>query len=113
MIVISADATTYVGLRLVAWGLVFPTVCAASILAATALALRFARTPTPVLDALRDDAYGMYLVHYAFVAWLQYALLSAGLPGAAKGVLVFVGATVLSWSLVAALRRIPAVARIV
>ena len=74
---------------------------------------RFAKTRNRVLDSLRDNAYGMYLTHYAFVSWLQYALLKTGLPAIAKGSVVFLGTVALSRSVTAALRRIPGVARIV
>jgi len=79
----------------------------------TAIALRFVRSRTPMLDSLSANAYGMYVVHYAFVTWLQYALLRAALPGAVKGFAVLAGATALSWGAVAALRRVPAVAKVI
>jgi peptidoglycan/LPS O-acetylase OafA/YrhL len=107
------SATTHVHARLAVWGVAFVLACAASVLAASALAVRFARARVPALESLRDNAYGMYLVHYAFVTWLQYAVLRAALPAAAKGVIVFATAAALSWLTIAALRRIPAVARIV
>jgi len=87
--------------------------CAASCFAFLAIFLRFATNRTPLFDSLRDNAYGIYLLHYAFVTWLQYALLSAALPGLAKGTIVFAGALALSWVTTAALRRIPAVARVI
>lgn len=99
--------------RLFGLHLTFVLTCAVSILAASAMALRFARSRTPTLDSLRDNAYGMYLVHYAFVTWLQYAFLRAVLPGAVKGFAVLAGATVLSWGTIAALRRVPAVAKVI
>jgi hypothetical protein len=99
--------------RLFGLSLTFVLACATSIFAATAIALRFVRSRTPMLDSLRDDAYGMYLMHYAFVTWLQYAFLNAALPGAVKGIAVFAGATALSWCTVAFLRRIPAVAEVI
>jgi surface polysaccharide O-acyltransferase-like enzyme len=77
------------------------------------LFVRFAKTRNRVLDSLRDNAYGVYLVHYALVSWLQYALLKTALPAIAKGSAVFLGTLVLSWSATAALRRIPAVARVI
>jgi hypothetical protein len=46
------------------------------------------------------------------VSWLQYALLRVAMPGLAKGVVVSVATVALSWAAVAALRRIPAVARV-
>jgi surface polysaccharide O-acyltransferase-like enzyme len=66
-----------------------------------------------LFDSLSDNAYGIYLIHYAFVSWLQYALLKASLPGVAKGFIAFAGALALSWISIAALKRIPAVARVI
>ncbi|HKA88564.1 MAG TPA: acyltransferase [Haliangiales bacterium] len=87
--------------------------CAASSFGFLAVFVRFARTSRRALDDLRDNAYGMYVVHYAFSAWLQFALLGAPLPGVAKGALAVAGTIALSWSAVAALRRIRAVARVI
>jgi Acyltransferase family len=78
-----------------------------------ALFVRFARRRNRMFDSLRDNAYGIYLLHYAFVSWLQYALLQAPLPGLVKGVAVSLGALALSWGATAALRRSPAVARVI
>jgi len=85
--------------------------CVASCFGFLALFVRFTRTRVRALDSLTANAYGMYLIHYAFVTWLQYSLLKMTLPGFAKAPLVFVGAAALSWTTTAALRRIPAVAR--
>jgi surface polysaccharide O-acyltransferase-like enzyme len=87
--------------------------CAAISFACLALFVRFISQRFCVLDSLRDNAYGIYLVHYVFVSWLQYTLLKAALPATTKGSFVFLGALVLSWITVAALRRIPAVARLI
>ncbi|MFL6463394.1 MAG: acyltransferase family protein [Bryobacteraceae bacterium] len=94
-------------------GFTFVLSCAASSFACLALFARFAARRFCMFDSLRDNAYGIYLVHYAFVSWLQYALLKAALPTATKGLFVFLGALALSWATVAALRRIPAVARVI
>jgi hypothetical protein len=51
------------------------------------------------LDTLKRDAYGLYLVHYVFVVWLQWAM-------------VFGGTLLLSWGTIAAVRRIPSAAQI-
>jgi surface polysaccharide O-acyltransferase-like enzyme len=91
----------------------FVVSCAASTLAFLALLVRFARKCRKVFDSLTENAYGMYLIHYAFVSWLQIALLKTQLPAVAKGSLVFLGTVLLSWSATAALRRIPGVARVV
>jgi len=87
--------------------------CAASSFAYLALFVRFARSGSKVWDSLTANAYGIYLVHYAFVSWLQYSLLKATLLGIAKGSLVILGALARSWGTIAALRRIPAVARVI
>jgi len=87
--------------------------CAVSCFGFMSLFARFATRRSAIFDSLTDNAYGMYLVHYAFVSWLQYALLKAAMPGLAKGLLVFLGTVLLSWATVAALRRIPAVARVI
>jgi surface polysaccharide O-acyltransferase-like enzyme len=87
--------------------------CAASSFAFLALFVRFAKSRSKIWDSLTANAYGIYLVHYAFVSWLQYSLLKTALPGIAKGSLVILGALALSWGTVAALRRILAVARVI
>jgi glucan biosynthesis protein C len=78
-----------------------------------ALAVRFARVPSRVLDSLKANAYGMYLLHYGFVMWLQYLLLAAFWPAIPKAAIVFGGTVLASWSVSAALRRVPAIARII
>lgn len=65
------------------------------------------------LDSLTTNAFGMYLVHYPFVVWLQFVLLGLALPGFVKGVAVFAGTLLLSWSASAALRRVPVVASVI
>jgi peptidoglycan/LPS O-acetylase OafA/YrhL len=70
-----------------------------------AVFLRFAR-PSAILDSLRDNAYGMYLVHYAIVTWVQYALLPAPWPGLAKAAVAFGATVALSWFTTAMARRV-------
>ena len=74
---------------------------------------QFGGVKARLLDSLKSNAFGMYLVHYVFVVWLQFALLGLALPGFLKGTIVFAGTLALSWSTTAALRRIPAVANII
>jgi peptidoglycan/LPS O-acetylase OafA/YrhL len=87
--------------------------CAASCFAFLALFLRFVRSSSRLFDSLSANSYAIYLVHYAFVSWLQYALLPASLPATVKASIVFAGALGLSWCTVATIRRIPSVARVV
>ena len=93
-------------------GISFTLSCAASSIAFLALFVRFAK-PRKMFDSLRENAYGIYLIHYAIVSWLQYALLRAQLSAIEKAFLVFTGTLALSWIAVAAIRRVPAVARLI
>jgi peptidoglycan/LPS O-acetylase OafA/YrhL len=110
-----AALTVHIGSR--SWEIAsdstFVLSCAVSSFASLALFVRFAGRSNRVFDSLNANAYGMYLVHYAFVSWLQYALLRAALPAFAKGTLVFACTMLLSWGTTAVLRRIPAVARVI
>jgi glucan biosynthesis protein C len=74
---------------------------------------RLAGLPARLLDSLKANAFGMYLVHYLFIVWLQFALLELELPAIVKAAIVFAGALALSWAASAALRRIPVVAGII
>jgi Acyltransferase family len=93
--------------------LAFALCCATSSFCFLALFARFARRRSRIFDSLRDNAYGMYLLHYPFASWLPLALLSAPLPAPEKGTLAFLGTLALSWGVTAALRRIPGVARVI
>jgi peptidoglycan/LPS O-acetylase OafA/YrhL len=87
--------------------------CAATSFACLAVFIRFAQKTSAVSQSLGENAYGIYLFHYFCVSWLQLALLPAPLSGAAKGVLVFAGAVLLSWGLSAGLRRIPMLRKVI
>jgi len=77
-----------------------------------AACLRFATMRSRILDTLADNAFGMYLLHYGFVVWLQYAVLGTTLPAIAKAAIVFSGTLVLAWTAAVALRLIPLGARL-
>jgi hypothetical protein len=79
--------------------------CAAGCMFMLAMFIRFANRRLQVFDALNDNAYGMYLVHYLFSVWLQFVLLGLAVIAVIKGAIVFCGTLVLSWGLVAALRQ--------
>lgn len=80
---------------------------AASSFAFLALFVRFAGKRKRIFDSLNENAYGIYLVHYAFVSWMQLALLKLDLPAVVKAAMVFVAAGFLSWGTVALIRQIP------
>jgi hypothetical protein len=78
-----------------------------------ALFLRFDNDGASILDPLRDSAYGIYLIHYVPVLWLQYFMFgmsfgpSEQLTAIIKAVIVFVLTLASSWAATVALRKIP------
>ena len=104
-----AAMTVHLGSR--AWEIAgdsaFVLSCAASSFAFLTLFVRFARKRRRIFDSLNENAYGIYLVHYAFVSWAQLALLKLALPAMVKAPIVFVSAGLVSWGTVALIRRIP------
>jgi glucan biosynthesis protein C len=87
--------------------------CFASCFFVLALFLRFVRRRGHISDSLRGNAYGMYLIHYLFIVWLQFAMLPTAMPAVAKAATVFAGTLLASWALTAAIRHIPPVAHII
>jgi len=81
--------------------------------AASAIFLRFAAKPWPILDSISENAYGLYLFHYVFVLWTQYLLLDVALPAIAKGAIVFGVTLGLSWAVTAAVCSVPFGARMI
>lgn len=75
----------------------FAIACAAGAFCFLAVCLRFATGRHWALDSLSAQAYNMYLNHYIFVVWLQYAVLGLGLVAVGKAAIVFCGTFVLSW----------------
>lgn len=113
IIVIIAAITTRTRFWEVVGDFAFVVSCAVSAFAFLAVFVRFARHRVAILDSLTANAYGIYLIHYAFVSWLQYELLPASLPPVAKATIVFLGAVLLSWGSTAVLRRVKSVRRVI
>lgn len=57
-------------------------------------------------NSLSDHAYLIYLLHYAFVIWIQYFLLDMPLPAFAKFSLTFLAALSGSWAVSIPLKKI-------
>ena len=97
----------------IAYVLAFVAYSAAQTFNILALFLRFDNDGSSIFDPLRDSAYGIYLIHYVPVLWLQYALYDFSfspvvqLSAIIKAVIVFVLTLALSWAATAALRKIP------
>jgi peptidoglycan/LPS O-acetylase OafA/YrhL len=85
----------------------------AMVFAVPAICLRFAKSDWRLLDAMQPSAYGIYLFHYVFIVWLQYAVYEHSFPAIAKFAIVFTGTLSMSWALTVLLRKIPAVGRMI
>jgi Acyltransferase family len=90
----------------------FVLCCGTVSFAFLAIFRRFAAMHQPVFDSLSTSSYGMYVIHYPIVVWLQFALLPFALSPVIKAAIVCACAIILSWGSVLALRRIPAVASV-
>jgi peptidoglycan/LPS O-acetylase OafA/YrhL len=97
----------------VSYGLAFAMFSAAMTFTVPAIFLRFAKSGPSLLDTLQPSAYGIYLMHYIFIIWLQYAVYDYSLPAGVKFAIVFTGALSMSWAVTVMLRKIPVVARII
>jgi peptidoglycan/LPS O-acetylase OafA/YrhL len=96
---------------LASYGLFFVAFSAAILFAILAFFLGSNR-PWNMLDRMQGDAYGMFLVHYPIVLWLQYWLFDFDLPAVVKALVAFVLTVALSWAATAALRKIPGATRV-
>ena len=89
------------------YGFFFAWFSIAIMFAILAYFLRFNRSGWTILDPMRPDAFGMFLVHYPIALWLQYWLFDFDLPAIAKALIVFVLTVFLSWGATILLRKIP------
>lgn len=94
-------------------GLIFTISCAAIIMSTIGFFIKYANRRFRILDSLSSNAYGIYIIHYLFVNWLQYAILQNKLSPFLKGNFVFIGTLLLSWIIIAAIRLIPQVKKII
>jgi surface polysaccharide O-acyltransferase-like enzyme len=95
----------------VAYGLAFAAFSAAMTFTVVTVFLRCARSSLWLLDAMRPSAYGIYLLHFIFLIWLQYIVYDPAFPAFVKFAIVFIGTLSMSWALTVLLRKIPVVAR--
>jgi len=83
------------------------------VLGLTAFFLKVFRRPNRALDSLSRSSYGMYLIHYLVIVWLQYAVLRSSMHLGWKFAIVFFGGLAICWGGVATLRRIRAVRSVI
>ncbi len=94
------------------YGVLFVIFSAAIMFTILAFFLKYMRDGHSILDPMQHEAYGIFLVHYVFVLWLQYWLFDVELPAVVKALIVFAIALPLSWATTAALRKIPGAHRV-
>jgi|HubBroStandDraft_6_1064221.scaffolds.fasta_scaffold109143_2 peptidoglycan/LPS O-acetylase OafA/YrhL len=110
-LIVKGPGATLPGLQIAAdLGLVL--FAASACFGLTGTFLRFAGAFWPTFDSLSTNGYGIYLIHYLFVIWLQYLLLGVALVAIFKGAIVFAGTVVLSWAATAAVCRTSVGARL-
>jgi glucan biosynthesis protein C len=93
-------------------GVAFAASCTGASLGFLGAFRRLVRRPQPIFDNLGANSYGIYIVHYAFVLWIQFALLSASWPAWIKFSVAFIGGLALSWGTSQLARQIPAIRRV-
>ncbi len=94
------------------YGLFFAAFSVTIMFVILAYFLRFKQSGWSILDPMQPDAFGMFLVHYPIMLWLQYWMFDFDIPAIAKALIAFVLTVVLSWAATAALRKIPGATRV-
>lgn len=95
------------------YGLAFALFSAAMVFTLLSVSVSFRSTGMRLLDAMGPSAYGIYLTHYIFIIWLQYAVYDYAWSAVVKFAVVFTGTLALSWVTTILLRRIPVIARMI
>jgi peptidoglycan/LPS O-acetylase OafA/YrhL len=95
-----------------AYGNFFVLFSASILLAILAFFLHSNSRARSFLDGMQGEAYGMFLVHYPIVLWIQYFLFESNWPAIAKGTAAFLLTVFLSWAATAAVRKVPGVKRV-
>ena len=62
---------------------------------------------------LSSNAFGIYLIHYVFITWLQFALLNISLPVFIKFLIVFLVSLIASWAITNFARRLRIINQII
>jgi surface polysaccharide O-acyltransferase-like enzyme len=109
---LTMNARAPIGIEIAA-ALSFVPACAAGSFFFIAVCLRFATGYSRILGHLAAHAYGLYLVHYVFIVWLQFALLALPLFAVFKAAIVFSGTLLLSLLTTTMVQRIPLAARLI
>ncbi|MGD0098631.1 MAG: acyltransferase [Terracidiphilus sp.] len=91
----------------------FSFTCAATSVFVIALFVRFVQRKNRIADNFSANSYGIYLLHYVILCWVQWVLLQFAAPAIVKGLTAFVCALALSWAASSLMRKIPGIARVI
>jgi hypothetical protein len=91
-------------------GLAYVGASVAGVMLLMAIATRFCAQPFPLLEPLSRNALGIFVVHYAPLVWLQYALTGVDMPAVFKAAIVFAITLPLSLAVAVGMRRLPLLA---
>jgi len=106
-LIVRGQDTALAGLE-IARGLGVVLFAGSACFASIAFFLRFASMRRPILGKISENGYGIYLFHYVFVIWTQYALLQIAMPAIVKGAIVLGTTLALSWAVSVAVSSTPA-----
>lgn len=96
----------------VAYAFAFPLFSAAMTFAVLAWFMRSEQSRAPLLDAMQPAAYGIFLIHYLPVLWIQHWLFGRDLSAFSKAGLSFAFGLGVSWLATLALRSLPGAKRV-
>jgi len=92
----------------------FPIVSACLVYGVIGVFIRFFTKENAIFNSLKNNAYGIYIFHYIFVLWLQFAFLYVPiLHGILKGIIVTICSILLCWGFTAIFRLIPGAKQII
>lgn len=106
-----AGLPTWLGMALV--GTALAIFCATACFALPAVFLRFRSEGGALSGSLSANSFGIYLLHYPAVTWMQYGLLGVPAGAVAKGATVFAVALLASWGGTVLLHCLPEARRVV
>jgi fucose 4-O-acetylase-like acetyltransferase len=96
----------------IAYSFALPLFSAAITFSFLAFYLHFDKPGTGFLDAMHEAAYGIFLIHYVPILWMQYWLRDIDLPAGVKAASLFVVGLFASWAVTAVLLRSPGARRV-
>ncbi len=95
--------------RALVMGIFFAASCAGLSLGLLGFFRKYVHQTQPVMESLNSNAFGIYILHYTWITWLQYLLLEAAWPAALKFIFCFIAGLLFSWGSSHLLRKIPVV----